>query len=63
MADYDVIIIGAGMSGMYQLHRLRLGCRVEGERVAREDLAGLRAAGLRSCVRRRDERAGEGEEK
>jgi cation diffusion facilitator CzcD-associated flavoprotein CzcO len=27
--DYDVIIIGAGMSGMYQLHRLReLGLRV-----------------------------------
>src|SRR5450756_222714 len=27
--DYDAIIIGAGMSGMYQLHRLReLGMRV-----------------------------------
>jgi len=27
--DYDVIVIGAGMSGMYQLHRLRgLGLRV-----------------------------------
>jgi cation diffusion facilitator CzcD-associated flavoprotein CzcO len=27
--DYDVIIIGAGMSGLYQLYRLReLGCRV-----------------------------------
>ena len=28
--DYDVIIIGAGMSGMYQLYRLReLGLRVK----------------------------------
>ena len=29
MADYDAIIIGAGMSGLYQLYRLReLGMRV-----------------------------------
>ena len=48
--DVDTVVIGAGISGLYQLYRLReLGQRINHKRIARL----MRTAGLRGITRRK----------